>query len=1270
MAITVTHPFVSTISDDPAAAAAGQVVPSNWNATHSLSGTLDVANGGTGTTTSTGSGSVVLSTGPTFAPDVVISGSSSGNALRITQTGTGNALLIEDEASTDASPFRITNSGAVAIGGVQVTGGGGTFPKLQITGAGDNSVGYNDCNASINQFIGAGSNASGLLFNRSNSATVGTNTVVANGDVLGILQWSGADGTNYIRSVEFRAEVDGVPGTNDMPGRMVFRTTADGASSTTERFRIDNAGRIGIGSTGTVADTRVYLVGTLPSSSNNSKGLYANYTIPAATTSQTLGFYSRASTEAASFTVSQLIHYLAGQGTIGASSAVTDQYGYYSDLTLTGATNNYGFYSTIAASGSSRYNIYMAGTAPNYMAGNLGIGTLPSSDRIRISGTPSGSTIINSISLETTVGSGVTVSYRGVLSRPILENASFTLSNLTHFYANPQTKPAAATLTNQFGFIAESTLTDGTNNFGFYSNIASGANRWNFYAAGTAANYFAGATTLAGTVNLSGLTASTALALDSSKNIVSVTNTGSGDNVLATSPTLVTPNLGTPSAITLTNATGTASININGTVGATTRNTGDFTTLSASSLGLNGSSSGTVTVNTAAAAGTWTLTLPTSAGTNGYVLSTDGAGVTSWVAQSGGGGGVTSFSAGTTGLTPNTATTGAVTLAGTLDVANGGTGVTTSTGTGSTVRATSPTFVTPLLGTPTSGTLTNCTGLPVSSGISGFGTDVATALAVNVGSSGAFVTNGGALGTPSSGTVTNLTGTASININGTVGATTASTGAFTTLSASSTVSGTGFSDYLASPPAIGSTAANTGAFTTLSASSTVSGTGFSTYLASPPAIGGTTPATGSFTNLSATGLTVLNGSIASAVAGAEVSLLGTLPTTGGTAAFGLWSEVTIPSNATGQSIGISSRVATEAASFTAGTLVNYAAGFASLGASSSITNLYGYLAQAGLTAASNTNAGFFSNIAASGTSRWNFYANGSAPNYFAGPLGIGGTTTGDPLRIAGTINHAAFSNAQTIDATIGSAVTSGFRGVMSRPITQAATFTLASLIHFYANPQTKGAGSTITNQYGFFAESSITGATNNFGFYSNIASAAQRWNFYAAGTAANYFAGNTFIGATTGDQALNVNGAIRVSGAVSSLQTSVLVGDFSGGAARIIAYGASSIHGKIEFRTATGGGSPTYRAALVGSANGANFILGPEVNPSGAVVFSIGNGTAPTASTTDTVQYYSSDLSAGNTMPSWWTEGTNVGTGTPTANRTIAVRFNGTIYYLLASTIP
>ena len=66
-------------------------------------------------------------------------------------------------------------------------------------------------------------------------------------------------------------------------------------------------------------------------------------------------------------------------------------------------------------------------------------------------------------------------------------------------------------------------------------------------------------------------------------------------------------------------------------------------------------------------------------------------------------------------------------------------------------------FTTPALGTPASGVMTNVTGLPISTGISGLGTSVATALAVNVGTSGAPVLNGGVLGTPSSGTLSSCT---------------------------------------------------------------------------------------------------------------------------------------------------------------------------------------------------------------------------------------------------------------------------------------------------------------------------------------------------------------------------------------------------------------------------------------------------------------------------------------------------------------------------------
>jgi len=97
------------------------------------------------------------------------------------------------------------------------------------------------------------------------------------------------------------------------------------------------------------------------------------------------------------------------------------------------------------------------------------------------------------------------------------------------------------------------------------------------------------------------------------------------------------------------------------------------------------------------------------------------------------------------------------TFAATPSSANLASLVSDETGSGLLVFATSPTLTTPLLGTPTSGNLSNCTAYPTAS-LSGLGTGVAAALAINVGSAGAPVVLNGALGTPSSGTLTSATG--------------------------------------------------------------------------------------------------------------------------------------------------------------------------------------------------------------------------------------------------------------------------------------------------------------------------------------------------------------------------------------------------------------------------------------------------------------------------------------------------------------------------------
>jgi len=86
-----------------------------------------------------------------------------------------------------------------------------------------------------------------VVLAHSRSGSIGTNTVLSNNDRVGDLLFRGADGTNYIDAASISAQVDGTPGTNDMPGRLVFSTTADGASSPTERMRIDSTGAVIVG---------------------------------------------------------------------------------------------------------------------------------------------------------------------------------------------------------------------------------------------------------------------------------------------------------------------------------------------------------------------------------------------------------------------------------------------------------------------------------------------------------------------------------------------------------------------------------------------------------------------------------------------------------------------------------------------------------------------------------------------------------------------------------------------------------------------------------------------------------------------------------------------------------------------------------------------------------------------------------------------------------------------------------------------------------------
>jgi hypothetical protein len=194
----------------------------------------------------------------------IISVNTSTDALRITQTGTGNALVVEDSSNPDSSPFVVEATGDVLIGSATaIPGAFSDTGKLQIA--------QNTGEALQQNFTFINSAAGSVAyFNKSRSGTIGVNTIVQSGDAIGQIVFAGADGASYIRAAVILVEVDGIPGLNDMPGRLVFSTTADGASNPTERMRIDNVGNI-YGTTGATGMTNGFFY--IPSAAGAPSGV-------------------------------------------------------------------------------------------------------------------------------------------------------------------------------------------------------------------------------------------------------------------------------------------------------------------------------------------------------------------------------------------------------------------------------------------------------------------------------------------------------------------------------------------------------------------------------------------------------------------------------------------------------------------------------------------------------------------------------------------------------------------------------------------------------------------------------------------------------------------------------------------------------------------------------------------------------------------------------------------------------------------------------------
>ena len=147
-----------------------------------------------------------------------------------------------DDFKFTANTFHVLDGSSVLIGGQSSDSVGGATCNLQLEGTStaDSSISLK-CNTN-------GTTAPTVRFGKSRGTAVGSDTVVQDGDELGVLVFAGADGTDTeTQGAVIIAAVDGTPGGNDLPTRLQFNVTADGASSTTQQMRISANGRTDLG---------------------------------------------------------------------------------------------------------------------------------------------------------------------------------------------------------------------------------------------------------------------------------------------------------------------------------------------------------------------------------------------------------------------------------------------------------------------------------------------------------------------------------------------------------------------------------------------------------------------------------------------------------------------------------------------------------------------------------------------------------------------------------------------------------------------------------------------------------------------------------------------------------------------------------------------------------------------------------------------------------------------------------------------------------------
>jgi hypothetical protein len=168
--------------------------------------------------------------------------STSGTGLGVNAASGFSGRLL-DLQTNGTSRMVVQGDGKLLVGTSSARTVGGTSRTVQIEGLEE---------ASLSAVRNSNDNGnSALVLGKSRGTAIGAATVVQANDTIGRVIFSGADGTSLIQAGFIECAVDSTPGANDMPGRLVFSTTADGAASPTERVRLTNNGALLVGTTST-----------------------------------------------------------------------------------------------------------------------------------------------------------------------------------------------------------------------------------------------------------------------------------------------------------------------------------------------------------------------------------------------------------------------------------------------------------------------------------------------------------------------------------------------------------------------------------------------------------------------------------------------------------------------------------------------------------------------------------------------------------------------------------------------------------------------------------------------------------------------------------------------------------------------------------------------------------------------------------------------------------------------------------------------------------